>query len=290
MKLINLAQGSPEWLAFRRFKIGASDAAAVLGISPWKTPLQLWEEKINGTETAQNAAMTRGKNLEETARVFFNKLLKANFHPIVAQHDEHDWMIASLDGFDPGLNALVEIKCPSKIGEEIPAHYYAQMQHQFAVTGLEKGFYFEFIEDGVYSSTAVNRDDAYIKKLIAKEQAFEQSLRDFKPPVATDRDIVEYTDSLLVHNANTLANLQAHIKRLEADYEDLKATLVKKCEHPRVRIGNITLTKSICAGAIDYKAIPELQGLDLEKYRKKSFDKWTVKVQEEIGLTVLQVK
>ena len=34
-----------EWLEARKDGLGASDAAALLGLSPWKTNVQLWEEK-----------------------------------------------------------------------------------------------------------------------------------------------------------------------------------------------------------------------------------------------------
>lgn len=43
---IKLKHNSPEWLAFRRKGIGASDAAAVLGLSKWTTNVELWEEKV----------------------------------------------------------------------------------------------------------------------------------------------------------------------------------------------------------------------------------------------------
>ena len=39
---IELTQNTPEWLEFRRKKIGASDAPIILEVSTWKTPYQLW--------------------------------------------------------------------------------------------------------------------------------------------------------------------------------------------------------------------------------------------------------
>lgn len=43
--LVIVCKDRAEWLEARRDGLGASDAAAVLGISPWKTNVQLWEEK-----------------------------------------------------------------------------------------------------------------------------------------------------------------------------------------------------------------------------------------------------
>ncbi len=43
-EFIKAEQRSEEWLKLRREGLGASDIPAVLGISPYKTPYQLWAE------------------------------------------------------------------------------------------------------------------------------------------------------------------------------------------------------------------------------------------------------
>lgn len=45
MQFLNLLQNTQEWEKFRLQKIGASDAPIIMGVSPWKTPFQLWLEK-----------------------------------------------------------------------------------------------------------------------------------------------------------------------------------------------------------------------------------------------------
>jgi predicted phage-related endonuclease len=42
-----MQQQTPEWLEFRKNKIGASDAPIIMETSPWKTPYQLWLEKLS---------------------------------------------------------------------------------------------------------------------------------------------------------------------------------------------------------------------------------------------------
>ena len=39
-----------KWLEYRRMGIGGSDVAALLGISKWKSPLELWLEKTGQSE------------------------------------------------------------------------------------------------------------------------------------------------------------------------------------------------------------------------------------------------
>lgn len=46
LEKIKLEHNSPEWLAFRKSGIGGSDAAAILGISPFRTNVEVWEEKV----------------------------------------------------------------------------------------------------------------------------------------------------------------------------------------------------------------------------------------------------
>ena len=59
-KIINLVQGSPEWHEHRRLNRNASESAAVLGISPWLSPHQLWLLKTGRAKPEANAAMRHG--------------------------------------------------------------------------------------------------------------------------------------------------------------------------------------------------------------------------------------
>ena len=64
-----LQEARERWLLERRSGIGASEAAAVLGLSPWKTPLALYAEKIGAVAAkdlaAESEAVEWGKRLEE---------------------------------------------------------------------------------------------------------------------------------------------------------------------------------------------------------------------------------
>ena len=156
MKIIDLAQNSPEWLEFRRDKIGASDAPVIMGVSPFKTPYQLYLDKVENMHQPQNSAMKRGHDLEAEARQAFEAMYetlymdKITVVPYVVQSDIYEWMIASLDGLDMGKGVMVEIKCPGQkdhdlaMSGKIPEHYIPQLQHQLFVTGLNKMFYFSY--------------------------------------------------------------------------------------------------------------------------------------------------
>ena len=66
-----------EWKLYRTLGIGGSDAAAVCGISPWKTARDLYEEKVHKKIREQNddgwVAKEIGKRLEELVVQIFMK-------------------------------------------------------------------------------------------------------------------------------------------------------------------------------------------------------------------------
>ena len=92
--------GSKEWLEARRNLITATDAAPIMGLSPWKTALELYYEKINGRQTFQTVAMKRGLELEPEARQLFEQLTGHFVSPEFIIHPKFSWMAATFDGIN----------------------------------------------------------------------------------------------------------------------------------------------------------------------------------------------
>ena len=107
-----------DWLAFRRKGIGGSDAAAVLGISPFRTGVDLYYDKLGQSveDDEQNwVAKEVGTLLEDlVARIFAKKTgLKVCPMPVMFQHADHPWMLADVDRLvtmPDGRNAILECK------------------------------------------------------------------------------------------------------------------------------------------------------------------------------------
>ena len=107
MKTLDLVQGSPEWLAHRATHYNASEAAAMLGMSPYKSRNQLVREKATGiipeVDAGTQQRFDRGHEIEAIARTFAEEFLDLGFdehlEPMVIA-DEIDGMplSASLDG------------------------------------------------------------------------------------------------------------------------------------------------------------------------------------------------
>ncbi len=120
MKIISVKQNGKEWREWRGRGLGASDAAAIMGVSPYCTTFELWLAMtgIRAREPFNEyaiVAMKRGVELEPKARALFEQKMGKKFPAESAEHDEYDFIRASFDGYCQELNALVEIKCPGKV-------------------------------------------------------------------------------------------------------------------------------------------------------------------------------
>jgi putative phage-type endonuclease len=279
-----MEQNTKEWYEFRRNKIGGSDAAIILGISPWKTAYQLFQDKVLGTEEEPNSAMQRGHDMEPFARAEFEKMTGIVVMPKVVINPKLDWQIASLDGISLDGQSIVEIKCASRDvhnmakDKKIPDYYYSQVQHQLAVTGLNEALYFSY--NGKEGALVhVKREQGYIDHLIEKEHEFWERLHNQDPPELSDRDYVDMSaDDLWKATANQLKGIMDDIDTYERIKEKLRAQLIALSGQRNAYGSGLKLTKSLTKGAVDYDSIPELTGIDRDKYRKKPFVKWTVRL------------
>lgn len=173
-----MRQDTEEWHEFRRRHVGASDAPIIMGVSPWRTLKELWEEKVTGISNyKENFAMTRGKELEPEARKLYEFLTDRCVNPEVLEHPQYKFLSASFDGLSPFGNFACEIKISGKkdhqkaLDGEIPEKYYPQLQHQIFVANLEEIDYFSWNEDS-HALITVKRDQQYIVKMVEKELEF----------------------------------------------------------------------------------------------------------------------
>ncbi len=287
-----------EWLEWRRNGIGSSDAPIIMGVSPWKTPYQLWEEKSFGvTDQVENPSMTRGKNLEEVARKEFEKEMNTIVFPKNVQHELAAWVRASLDGIDLEGNVMVEIKCPNKsdhllaLSGKIPDKYFPQLQHQMMVTGLPGMYYYSFDgKEGI--SVEVERDCRYIETLWKEEQKFWDMVQNITPPEMTSKDFtcLEGDEKWRTASLKWKEKSEA-LKEIEKEETFWRNELIALSKNKSSEGNGIKLQKSTCRGNIDYrqafssyledmkKDYPEISfpSIPWDNYRKEAFTKWSIK-------------
>lgn len=134
-----------EWLAEREKGIGASEVAAILGLSPWDTPFSLWLKKTHQAEPEpENFAMRRGHYLEDAVVQWWQdetgeKVIKASAADIIYVHPYYDFMRVTPDRIVKGRKKMLEVKSTAGyMGEDIPDYYLAQCIYQMYVTGIHE--------------------------------------------------------------------------------------------------------------------------------------------------------
>lgn len=278
---ISIDQGSTEWLSLRKEKIGSSDAAVCMGISKWKTPYQLWSEKLDVTSSQpQNDAMRRGHELEPIARDLFCSITGIHVIPKVFVKD---FQIASFDGVSECNSQAVEIKCPGKVDHEcalsgkVPDHYYPQLQHQMIVLDIKEMWYFSYYNPQTeVMPFIVKRDDNYCEKLIAKEKEFWNYLQNLESPPLSDKDYVEIHDRSWHEKAHEWNRISRQLKNFEEMENKLRKELIQMALGRNCKGAGIKISSSTRKGNVDYSSIPDLKNINLEEYRKPSTQVWRI--------------
>lgn len=277
-----------EQLEFRRSKIGASDAPIIMGVSPYKTRYQLWLEKTTGQFSTPTANMRHGTEYEETIRKQVEAWLGVSLFPKVFIHPERDWQMASLDGIDIDETVFVEIKRANKEDHQlakdgkIPEKYIPQLQHQFSVlVGKEWSWYASSHKDEM-ATVMVTRDDKYIEELVAVEDEFyRKHILEKIPPEKVAKDFEdEVKEAVLMESFewNDIAirykSIKEQLESLSKVEAELKDKLIDLSGGRNCYGAGIKLMKAEREGAVDYKKVPELKGVNLDAYRKAPVVSW----------------
>lgn len=136
------------WLERRRKYLGGSDAAPALGLSPYKSPFDLYQDKLGLSQEPTKEVMERGLILEPLVMRLYERAVgyevQEGGHLI---SKEHDFMAATPDGIDGEINSPLQGKTVNwwgrhKWGEEgsrvVPVDIFLQCQHEMAVMGVKR--------------------------------------------------------------------------------------------------------------------------------------------------------
>ncbi len=278
----HLIQGTPEWLALRKNKIGASDSAPILGLSPWTSAYQLWARKLGLIpESPTTEVMRRGNELEPIAREMFILETGIDILPDVKFHPVRDWQMSSLDGWNERERVAVEIKCGGKnlfdqaCNNIIPDYYFCQMQHQMSTLEIDQMFYLVFFSGNV-KIVDVQRDSGFITEMIDKETRFWDCLQNLEAPELTDKDYTEREDFEWIETTNQWKELKKNLKELEAQEKYFRERLIDLSGKSNCKGNGIKLSRTVRRGSIDYTSIPQLKNINLNSYRKESLETYRI--------------
>ena len=286
MKIINVEQGSPEWLSWRKTVITATDCPAIMGSSPWSTAYKCWQKKLGLIpEGESNEAMERGKRLEPEARAHFIERYGLEMIPACVESTEFDFLGASLDGISQTGSTILEIKCGgTKLHDMaaqgiIPDYYMDQIQHQLLVTRAERCLYYSYNgSDGIYIEVLPDPD--FIKRFLPNARAFWRYVAFSEPPPLQKSDYKDMNDNLeLTEDLKAYQELDAAIKMLEEQKDARRKKIIERCEDQSSICQGTKIIKMVVKGRVAYDDIPEIKNVDLEKFRKKSTTSWKILIE-----------
>lgn len=146
-----------DWLGYRRLGIGGSDAAAVMGLSPFCTKRDLYYDKtgiqpVLDEEESNWVAKEVGHRLEDLVAEIFSKKTGLPVRPAqkMFKHPLYPFMLADVDfliDLPDGSIGILECKttnynCQDKwAGDSVPVNYEYQGRHYMAVLNVNKVFF-----------------------------------------------------------------------------------------------------------------------------------------------------
>ena len=283
MIIKDIQQATPEWLELRKRSITSTDASIINGNNTFNgnSPYKLWQRKLGlADEQFVNAAMIEGSVLEEAARNWFNESRSVLMEPAVVLHSEHQWLMASLDGYNKHEDYLLEIKCGAKAyelaeKEIIPPYSYDQIQHALFVSGKDKCLYMCYRPDKYPIIITVDYNPVYSKALFEKEKEFYEYLTDMIPPQLTEKDYVLIDSKERNKIAASWINTKEVLDHAKALEQEAKQLLLDETDDGACIFtkAGVRVERVHKQGSIDWKKVClkwKIEDSELEAFRKQS--------------------
>jgi putative phage-type endonuclease len=186
-----------EWLKARNDGIGGSEAAAVMGVSPFESALSLFSRKLGlMPEIQDNERMYWGRHLEEAIAADYERrtgrVLTDPGPYTIYRHETFPHMFCTPDRIieanPPGILQIKTARPGAKTEfmEQVPVHYQVQLQHEMICCGVSWGAFAVFFGDYDHLYFDVDFHGRFAQVLITQEQSFWSKVKMGVPPIADD--------------------------------------------------------------------------------------------------------
>lgn len=284
-----MQQLSKEWFEARKGRVTGSVVGAVLGLSPWMKKDDVMRSMVRSALGAEsefnvNVATEYGQRNEEGA--VFDFELKTGLSVEKCGFFQYGEKFgASPDGL-VGDDAILEVKCPFglrdkeqpefKTADEQP-HYKAQMMFEMLCSGRTKAYFYQWCPAGDYLET-IDFDPLWIEQnMPALDYFYSEYLAELKAPEKHLSPLVATVEAKSAADAYKAA--KAHMELAESNLEAAKARLIEIANGSKSNISGLLVYPVKREGSISYAKVVKdhLAGVDLEPYRGKSVEYWSVK-------------
>lgn len=231
MPIVDIVQRSEKWHEWRSQGITASMIPVIMGLSPYKTPYELWAEMVGLKEPddlSDNYHVQRGVEQEPEARDAVEREYGKPYMPVCVEADHNPLFRASLDGLHMSgqEKEVLEIKCPcQKIYFEIKEQkaqaptflmYAAQTQWQMNSSATNKARLYFYLRGKQPISTVIHRNNGFIAKAEKAALHFWHLVQTKQPPEMIEgRDKVVYDTPIASADSAWLAKVEQYKSRKE---------------------------------------------------------------------------
>lgn len=246
-----------DFLTTRRQGIGGSDIAAILGVSKFKTALDVYLSKTTEQPEQKGEHLYWGHALENPIIDRFIQDTGANVirQPEMRRHPDYEWAIANADALITNgdtIEAILEIKTSSAFKsrewgaddtDEVPIEYIAQVQWYMWIYDVNEAYLAALIGGNQYRQYHITRDDELIAMLAEKAQAFWQN--HVIPRIPPEPQDGADAQKLYPHDNGDTAEADsdtltayAELRELKAQEKELKAQIAAREDLLKIKIGN----------------------------------------------------
>lgn len=224
--------------------LGGSDAPVILGVSPFKSAVQLWLEKtgqaepdnLDDVEVVQWGNILEGVVAEEFSRRTGIKLRRCN-ETIIDRADP--FLMANIDRRVVGEPAVVEIKTVRGLADDqARADHVVQLHHYMHVGQFARGWLVYLVAGQRLVWHEIPRDDEAIGQMLDAERQFWRHVRERTPPPirsAFDLRLLfprdgggsAMADQSVQEAARRLAEIKQQVKALEAESEQQERVILE---------------------------------------------------------------
>ena len=188
-----------EWLEWRRGGIGSSDVPAILGLSPWSSPLKVYMEKRGELpdDDTSTEAMRLGRLLEPVAGEIFTLEtgLTAGHYQEPVTHPHAPWRRATVDFLAEEAEeaitpvGVVEVKTAGRLWTEPPIDAVIQTQWQLHVTGLGQAWILQLATGRGWKLFEIEPDAVAMERMVEAAEELWNRVQTGDPPKATGADL-----------------------------------------------------------------------------------------------------
>lgn len=292
------AQRTPAWFEARRNRVTGSVVGAILGIAPYMKRSDVMRLMVRESLGAErefqgNIATEFGAYNEPGALIEFQMESGLRVRPAPFLIYE-DWLGASPDGFTSD-GGLVEIKCPFGLRkDENPEfksiddqpHYYAQMQIQMLVAStpshpVRHCHFYQWSPNGT-KLERVELDQSWLDENLPRLRQFHAEFLDELANNADEHLAPKRIEVDTPEAAKMVAEwdeIAEQLERLAERKRDLLNEMVALAGEKNALLAGRKLTLTKRDGAISYAKIVKdhCKGVDLDKYRGKPSEFWSLK-------------